>query len=102
MDDKNVTNKEVAEVKLGRYSVTLDKDKLDSLSGFCKRDLAELGYIREMMDMLLDMCTGWMPEESECLKYMKYLKCIRTDYETLQNIGVKYDKEIKEGGNNEQ
>jgi hypothetical protein len=92
MDDTNVTNKEVAEVKIGRYSVTLDKDKLDSLSGFCERDLAELGYIREMMDMMLDMCMGWMPEESDCLKYMKYLKYIRDDYEFLQKLGVTVDR----------
>lgn len=92
MDNTNVTNKEVAEVKIGRYSVTLDKDKLDSLSGFCERDLAELDHIREMMDMLLDMCMGWTPEDADCLRCMKYLKCIRDDYEFLQKLGVTVDR----------
>ncbi len=92
MEKVTVNNKEVAEVKIGRYSLTLDKDKLESLSGFCERDLAELGHIREMMDMLLDMCMGYVPEDADCLRYMKYLKCIRSDYEFLQKLGVTVDR----------
>lgn len=92
MEKVTVNNKEVAEVKIGRYSVTLDKDKLDTLSGFCDRDLAELDHIREMMDMLLDMCMGYVPEDTDCLRCMKYLKCIRGDYEFLQGLGVTIDR----------
>ena len=92
MEKVTVNNKEVAEVKLGRYSLTLDKEKLDSLSGFCEGDLAELGYIREMMDMMLDMCMGYVPEDADCLRCLKYLKCIRADYEFLQKLGVTVDR----------
>ena len=42
------------------------------------------------------MCLGYVPEDADCLRCMKYLKCIRADYETLQNFGVKYGKEIKD------
>lgn len=92
MEKVTVNNKEVAEVKIGRYSVTLDKDKLESLSGFCERDLAELDHIREMMDMLLDMCMGYVPEDADFLRCLKYLKCIRSDYEFLQKLGVTVDR----------
>lgn len=92
MEEVTVTNKEVAEVKIGRYSVTLDKEKLGTLHGFCDSAHVEIGEIREMADMLLDMCFGIYPPEADCLKYMKYLRCIRTDYETLQNFGVKFEQ----------
>lgn len=85
--------KEVVEVRLGRYSVTLDKDKMETLHGFCSSGDTEIGYIREIMDLLLDMCLGCVPTEAECLKHMKNLTCIRQDYENLKDFGVKFGKD---------
>ena len=94
----SATEKQVVEVKLGGFRMTLDRDKLDTLSGFCDPDNVEIGEIHEMTDMLLDMCFGIYPSEADCLKYMKYLKCMRSDYEFLQCLGVKFDRDAERHG----
>lgn len=89
----NTTLKEVAEVTVDCYQVTLDKEKLAILEAFSDSNSRELKQIQEMTDWLLELCCGYVPTDDECLKYMKYLKNIRGAFEYLQSIGV-----TKKGG----
>lgn len=84
------TMKEVAEVKIGAYRVTLDEEKLALLCDDYRRELRQ---IQEMTDWLLELCCGVTPDDSDCLKYMKYLKNLRGAFDYMRSIGVE-----KEGG----
>lgn len=87
------TMKEVAEVKIGAYHVTLDEEKLGLLHGLCNNNTREMRQIQEMTDWLLDLCCDVTPNEGDCLKYMKYLKNLRGAFDYLRSIGVE-----KKGG----
>lgn len=84
--------KQVAEVKLGDFSVTLDWEKLGVLHGLGNPDGREIRQIQEMTDWLLDLCCEGAASEADCLKYMKYLKNLRGAFESLQRLGVKEEK----------
>ena len=92
MQKANITNKEIAEVKLGDFSVTLDEEKLGLLYSLGCPDGIEIRQIQEITDMLLDSCCGCVPSEEDCLKCMKYLKNLRGAFEYLQGL------EVKKGG----
>ncbi|MBR6318817.1 MAG: hypothetical protein IKR50_00050 [Prevotella sp.] len=84
--------KQVAEVRLGGFSVTLDWEKLGLLHGLGNQDSREIRQIHEMTDWLLDLCCDGAPSEGDCLKYMKYLKNLRGAFECLQRLGVKEEE----------
>lgn len=86
------TMKEVAEVKIGAYRVTLDEGKLALLRDLCDSG-RELRQIQEMTDWLLELCCGVTADDGDCLKYMKYLKNLRGAFDYMRSIGVE-----KEGG----
>ena len=88
--------KQVADVRLGGFSVTLDREKLGVLYGLGNRD-GEIRQIQEITDWLLELCCGVTPDDGDCLKYMKYLKNLRGAFEYLRGLGVTKEK----GGENE-
>lgn len=89
----NTTLKEVAEVSIGCYQVTLDEEKLSILESFGDPNSTEMKQIQEMTDWLLDLCCDHVPDDQDCLKYLKYLKNIRGAFVYLQSISV-----TKKGG----
>lgn len=86
----STTIKEVADVKIGRYKATLDEESL-SIIHTLSNSPKELQQIQEMTDWLLELCCDHVPDDQECLKYMKYLKNIRGAFEYLQSIDVKME-----------
>ena len=72
------TTKEVIEVKVGRYQMTLDCNHLEN----------EYRQLQELTDWLIDLCyTGDIPD-NECIKYVKYLKNIRGAFDYFKSLGV--------------
>jgi hypothetical protein len=82
------TTKEVIEVKVGRYQMTLDEDKMSLLNNACNHLENEYRQLQELTDWLIDLCyTGDIPD-NECIKYVKYLKNIRGAFDYFKSLGV--------------
>lgn len=85
----NTAIKEVTIVKIGQYEAALDEEKLGIIHTLSDSTV-EMQQIQEMTDWLLELCCdGTVPDDCDCLKYMKYLKNIRGAFEYLRSINVK-------------
>ena len=84
----NATTKEVVEVRVGSYQVTLDEEKMDILDHACNRLTREYQQIQEMTDWLIDLCYDGSVADEQCIKYVKYLKNIRGEFDYLKTLGV--------------
>lgn len=80
--------KEVLEVKVGGYQITLDDEKMGILDKACNHMDREYRQIQEMTDWLIDLCYNGDVPDNECIKYIKYLKNIRGAFDYLKSLGV--------------
>lgn len=84
----NAIQKQVIEVSIGGYRMTMDAEKMAIIHNLGNRNSREFRQIQEMTDWLLDLCCDETQNDEDCLKYLKYLKNLRGAFEYLCELGV--------------
>lgn len=91
----NETNlKEVAQVKLDAYELTLNRDDMERLNDLKNTSIGEC--TDELMDLMLTLSETDVISAEDCVRYMSILRWYRRDYAFLGSLNIKRDNTARE------